>query len=276
MTQIPTLFICPISKLIYYDPVIGSDGNCYEYELIKKWVATNNTSPLTRNLMTEKYFYYEQLKKRIKIYVEKNSYLVHKNNLYNYDYYILEFIQKKKNNILLKITSFNWQSLNKLKNWDMFLLDLDTEVISNLIRVGENKNELIDVRYPIHFLCKNYNNNIIKIAIENNYNIELSFNKWKSIHYVINYNPDIKVLELLIKHNVDLEAELNNKMRPIHLACARHKLDHMRLLLEHNININTSFYNNNTFYKNIKVFIIFNNINIEQEKKEMKLIYNYQ
>ena len=40
-------FKCPITKQIYYDPVLAEDGNIYERELIEEWLKTILMSPLT-------------------------------------------------------------------------------------------------------------------------------------------------------------------------------------------------------------------------------------
>ena len=44
--EIPA-FICPLSKEIFQDPVIISDGHSYEREAIIQWFKTHSVSPLT-------------------------------------------------------------------------------------------------------------------------------------------------------------------------------------------------------------------------------------
>ena len=46
---------CPISQSIMIDPVLfEGDGHTYEREFISKWIATNNTSPMTGLKVTSK------------------------------------------------------------------------------------------------------------------------------------------------------------------------------------------------------------------------------
>ena len=45
--EIPENFICPISKSIFYNPVILSDGYTYEKKYIVEWITNNNKSPMT-------------------------------------------------------------------------------------------------------------------------------------------------------------------------------------------------------------------------------------
>lgn len=40
-------FICPITRSIFYNPVITSDGHTYERYAIEEWFKYNNTSPNT-------------------------------------------------------------------------------------------------------------------------------------------------------------------------------------------------------------------------------------
>lgn len=46
--NIPEEFLCPITTEIMSDPVMLSDGQVYEKKAIQKWLANNNTSPLTK------------------------------------------------------------------------------------------------------------------------------------------------------------------------------------------------------------------------------------
>ena len=45
---IPNEFLCPLTSKVMIDPVLLSDGNCYEREAIEKWFASNHKeSPVT-------------------------------------------------------------------------------------------------------------------------------------------------------------------------------------------------------------------------------------
>ncbi len=48
---IPDEWFCPISRELMTDPVIGPDGITYERAHIERWLATNSTSPMTREAM---------------------------------------------------------------------------------------------------------------------------------------------------------------------------------------------------------------------------------
>lgn len=49
--SIPDEWFCPIGRELMTDPVIGPDGVTYERANIERWLATNSTSPMTRDPM---------------------------------------------------------------------------------------------------------------------------------------------------------------------------------------------------------------------------------
>jgi hypothetical protein len=55
--EIPETFYCPITREIFFDPVMTCDGQTYERQAVAEWLKTHDTSPLTglplanRNLM---------------------------------------------------------------------------------------------------------------------------------------------------------------------------------------------------------------------------------
>ena len=46
-SHLPTSIFCPITKMPMQDPVMLSDGNSYEREIIEKWIKKKKISPLT-------------------------------------------------------------------------------------------------------------------------------------------------------------------------------------------------------------------------------------
>ena len=47
--------LCPISQDIIVDPVIADDGMTYDRFYIEEWVSRNNTSPITREVISNKF-----------------------------------------------------------------------------------------------------------------------------------------------------------------------------------------------------------------------------
>ncbi len=66
-SKVPKEFVCPISQNIMDNPVLGTDGQCYEKRAIVQWLETNGNSPVTKQPMTiEDLKENESLKARIR------------------------------------------------------------------------------------------------------------------------------------------------------------------------------------------------------------------
>lgn len=52
--DVPQEFMCSITKELFKCPVITSDGHSYERDAIKQWLESNDTSPLTGQVLPDK------------------------------------------------------------------------------------------------------------------------------------------------------------------------------------------------------------------------------
>merc|ERR1719204_1538603 len=50
-TDIPKHFLCPITYSLMNDPVVAADGFTYERDAIARWLAKNQTSPMTGEII---------------------------------------------------------------------------------------------------------------------------------------------------------------------------------------------------------------------------------
>ena len=71
--EVPSAFCCPLSRDIMNEPVVFGDGFSYELAYISEWALENETSPLTRERVSNKIMIPNlTLKNMIKEYREKN------------------------------------------------------------------------------------------------------------------------------------------------------------------------------------------------------------
>jgi hypothetical protein len=100
------LLICPISQVIFKDPVISNDGFTYERLAIEEWLINNNTDPLSRNTLTKSDLKSNIIVKNIiddiKINKNINIFVIPKNQLITLDL-ILDIVLNILYNIITNI-----------------------------------------------------------------------------------------------------------------------------------------------------------------------------
>lgn len=108
------LLVCPITKLIYKDPVLAEDGYIYEYDAIKIHLLNKNTSPTTGLTITKNLIRVYPIKKyidgllKLKPDLKSSQYISKKPFITNK----LEIINILKNNQLEKLFDYNMFQLN--------------------------------------------------------------------------------------------------------------------------------------------------------------------
>lgn len=50
----PLSMLCPITRKVFVDPVVGTDGYSYERAAMERWLMTNNVSPTTGAIIGSK------------------------------------------------------------------------------------------------------------------------------------------------------------------------------------------------------------------------------
>jgi hypothetical protein len=71
--EVPSDYLCPITREVMEDPVIAEDGVTYEREAIATWVAAKETSPVTRQRMPNRFIPNRALKAVIARWQEKEQ-----------------------------------------------------------------------------------------------------------------------------------------------------------------------------------------------------------
>ena len=77
---IPTIsetFLCKINHTIMFEPVVAEDGFTYEKQAIEQWLAINNTSPTTREIIGNKLIPNRDVKAAVMEFLDRHSYLIY-------------------------------------------------------------------------------------------------------------------------------------------------------------------------------------------------------
>jgi len=137
-------YICPISKLIFKDPVSSADGHIYERTAIEEWFKLHNISPVTGLVISTQIHPIYFLKTEIKEYLEKNPHL--KKDQYTKDFdpeEILTIIKTEKFNDLYDYCGFKLRH-RFLSDYDS-TINTDTESLSDVLTINTDTESLSDV-----------------------------------------------------------------------------------------------------------------------------------
>ena len=233
---------CPISHLIFLNPVLASDGHFYEKDCIEKWFVTSNISPLTNklinNVVIESFFMVGLVNTFLNKHPEEktNQYFRsndHSTNLSE----VKNFIKKKQFNKLLSYKKFQLEYLfdrmsNILKAPDNIL----KYIIDNSVDL-EVKDE--DGWRLIHYICDCSTPTIIKYLIDKGVDLEAETNdKVRPIHCICsNSASTLEILKYIINKGVDLEAETDDEYRPMHYICTNSSFETIKYAINYVINI---------------------------------------
>lgn len=229
--------VCPITNLIYYEPVMASDGIIYEKDALDNIFNENCISPYTGMVLNKKIVIPSLV---TKMTIEKNKDSI--------DYYISKNSTFGYYNKSINIPDLMFDILHKGPEYYKFILNckriyidyFQTSDLKRFLRIGNEYyikhfiNNTVSIDYNIrnknlvNLICENSHNNIInylfnKIKFENIYDpltlftilckripnistniLDFLINngiKIKEMHFLINNNEDY--LKFLIKRNYE-------------------------------------------------------------------------
>lgn len=110
-------FYCPITREIFCEPVTADDGIIYERNAIEHWLTENNTSPITREEISEKFVDCNIMKNFVKYLLQlypdlKLDQFVKDNKFRNNMREIMRHITNKEYNRLFDYTEYDLENLS--------------------------------------------------------------------------------------------------------------------------------------------------------------------
>lgn len=258
---------CPLSKKIFHEPVVGSDGQLYEEQEIKKIIKSQIISPITKEHVNY-YCKCHVMKRIVKDYIKKNpdlsnqvynpilisndySYIM--NNLLSYSKVSLcdlnrenmvKLLESSPNRFLFelidKIDDLEYVYTNGLRLIHHVIKYSTDEVVKYLLTKNINLEcETIKKSKPIHFVCR-YKLHLLKYFIKFNVNLECADSRqWRPIHYVCRSGTP-ELIKYMIDLGLNLECENNNKSRPIHLVCINSTPKIIKYMIDQGVNLECS------------------------------------
>jgi len=238
---------CPISKEIFFDPVIASDGHTYERSMIVQWLNKNKNSPITREPITNVLIDNNIVKKIVNECMVINPQLTQ--NIFKppYNFYN-ELIIKKLNNKCFDVLLQYNITHEFLTSTDICGMSLVRYVFINckdsviLKHVVDNMNNLEFIfrngARIIHYICEFSPPEMIKYIIDKGVDLECeTIYKWHPIHFICRYSTP-EMIKYIIDKGVDLECETDNdKWRPIHFICRYSTLEIVKYIVDKSVNL---------------------------------------
>lgn len=221
--------ICPITGCVYLKPVLASDGFFYEEQVIKNWLISNDTSPITRGPISKNVYVSRELKQFIDDYIKVNPDLEKDRYVESYEYkdnaYIIsDLIHKKQFSDLIKYKNFDIADM-KYAFGAFATTCNDEEIITYFL---DNSVDLVCQteddfkRMLIHRVCELGNLCMLKYLVSKGFSLESKDgNDSRPIHYAcVSSRTNPEVINYIMSYpDIDLNCQGFNGWRPIHLVC---------------------------------------------------------
>lgn len=184
-------YICPITKFIFFDPYMASDGFNYEKDAIIKFLKTSLISPMTGKKMDKILIKNIALKLQINKFLEKNPDEIinqYPNNLFESNKgFIFEYLENNNYTKLLDFYEYNLSELYQNDNLNFFT-NLDTNILKHILKnsyVNENKEEIKNIIESLNLEKKQ------------KYLTKLGLGKLENIQNVQNIQQDIPSIRII-------------------------------------------------------------------------------
>lgn len=172
---------CPLTDLIFCDPVLASDGKFYELTAIKNHLSKNINSPTTGEKLDSTLLKAPEIKKIVDDFITNNPEYTNDKFLFRKPFYLF---------------TKDFHDLLKNKKYDQL-----KEFTSIMLNTEFNRETLFSI------ICQNCPTDIIKYVIDNSLDYDsYDRNKLKPLHIACKYAPDEVIIHLAQK-GVDLNAE---------------------------------------------------------------------
>lgn len=215
-----TQFICPLTKLIFAEPVVAADGYIYEEMGIKEWLKENDTSPTTGENMNSRLVKVHPFKVLVDKFMEEHPELYEQKFLVKKPYYLF------KNEFINELQNKNFENLKDYTNL----------MINDYLEVEEHNDESddedsfesssiffddsVDYCTIIGYLTKHCtNDDAIMHVLDNSLDYDMEDEDgYRPIHVVSKYST-AKIIKHLVEKGIDIESCDANGMRLMHYVC---------------------------------------------------------
>lgn len=204
---------CPITKHIFLNPVVASDGFTYENDAIREWFSKNDSSPVTGNILANKMCIPNNLLKcMIKGIIDTNKKLLLEQ--YRQTHTIKTIVQMIDNNTL------DIDSINEIVGFSEMNpnIDEDDKIIEKFIKHADAKKlikKMADSEFAIivanaeseeqfrfidYCITLSPSNSVMKYVIDRTPSIDMIYNDGTTIlNLSMNWDSSVDVVEHILQ-----------------------------------------------------------------------------
>jgi len=239
---------CPLTKLLFYDPVVAGDGHVYEHLAIKEWLKDNNTSPITGYKMGYKLVRVETIKKMVDDFIEKSPDMSSQQFIRKRPFYLFknDFIDALKNNNLQEILTFTAISLtHKFQDSTIFeyaCINCDDDCIIHMINNSTDYN-IHDYRglYPIFSACRYSTDRVIRTLVDRNIDLNIGDNDAnRPIDYLLIYHKSTEIIKYLLSKGIELNYYNNQGYTPLSYIIIDGNIELFDIFLNYGVDVDIS------------------------------------
>lgn len=238
---------CPITKLIFCDPVLANDGIFYEFMAIKNHLARNNTSPVTGEKIGNALLEAGTLKKMTDEFLVTNPEYKNDQFLFKKPFYLFtkEFLDLMRESKFEQLKDFTSIILNtEIGKETLFSMvckmcpdDIVKHILDNSLDYDTSDRTKLK---PLHTACKLASHNIIMYLAQKGVDVNSEdINGETPLGYLLLYRKDdsSKIIPDFLNLGADVNKINKSGFTPAHYIINNGDLDTLKVFMNHNLNI---------------------------------------
>lgn len=245
---------CPITNLIFCDPVIAEDGYFYESMAIQNHLRTNNISPITKQKMGSNIIKATQLKELTTEFLNSNPEYKTDQFLFKKPFYLfknefLTLIKERKFDNLLDYTGIILNTIvnkNKETLFEVLCIMCSVDIVKYILDNSIDY-DTYDERHlkPIHIACKYGSIDTIRHLLSKNVDLSDDLYGETPLGYLFQYKKNIpefiSFIEEYLNHcNIHLNKPNKGGITPVHTVISLGNLELFKLFLNYDIKLDNS------------------------------------
>lgn len=237
--------ICPITKLIFCDPVVAEDGYVYEYMAIRDWFKENDFSPVTKKKIGTRLMRVTSMKIIVEDLLDKEPHLRQEQFLFKKPFYLFkqELFDALLDNNANKIKEFTSICLTyEFRDTSLFEFacrQCSTDVLIYMFdnSIDQDVEDQKGVR-PIHMACKYCKLDVVKHMVDNGVDLEAEDpNGCRPINYLLLFDDSHSIVKYLIEKNINLNTRNNSGFTPLAYIIIRGDIETFNSFLNNGVDL---------------------------------------